>query len=139
MRWTWIAEDEAPTPAAALATGALSRTLLDRIAARAEAERLALTLTAHADLLLVAGAVDALPWLDGVRYAAPRGAAPGLWLPTHCRPSLPLDLVDRAIARRHPERPVLLWPSPAQLLPLARLLPASDAVIARIRRHWSGG
>ena len=99
--------------------------------------------TAHADLLILTGPADALPWVDGARYIAPRPEAPMLWLPTHLRPDAPLDLLALALARKLPPAQaassMLLWPDPAQLVPLHRALAASAAVLARIDAHWARG
>lgn len=102
-----------------------------------------LMVTAHADLLILTGPADALPWVDGARYIAPRPEAPTLWLPTHLRPDAPLDLLALALARKLPPAQaaasMLLWPAPAQLVPLHRALAASAAVLARIDAHWARG
>lgn len=99
--------------------------------------------TAHADLLILTGPADALPWVDGARYIAPRPEAPTLWLPTHLRPDAPLDLLALALARKLPPAQaassMLLWPDPAQLVPLHRALAASAAVLARIDAYWARG
>nr|WP_302664113.1 hypothetical protein [Lysobacter enzymogenes] len=66
----------------------------------------------------------------------PARARAGLWLPTTQRPQLPLDLLQRALARRHPQSPLLMLREPARLVPLHRALPASDELIAQIRARW---
>jgi MoxR-vWA-beta-propeller ternary system domain bpX5 len=121
--------------------GAIARHLFEHLTTaladdtrRESTERL--MATAHSDMLIVTGAADALPWVDGVRYIAPRADAPALWLPTHERPDVPLDLLALACARRHPQTPLLLWPSPAQLVPLQRALRVNAGLLARIRMRW---
>lgn len=136
MSLAWRVEPAAPTPLGVLGLGAASRHLHSRLEAMPEATRTRLTVTAHGELLLLAGDFHQLPWFDGAHYVAPRAEAPGLWLPTTRRPDVPLDLLATAIARRHPQQPMLLWPEPAQLVPLQRLVPARDEVLARIRRLW---
>lgn len=102
-----------------------------------------LMVAAHADMLILTGPSDALPWVDGARYIAPRADAPALWLPTHARPDVPLDVLAIALARKLPpaqaQSSMLLWPDPAQLVPLHRALAASEAVLARIDAHWARG
>ena len=48
------------------------------------------------DALLLIG--DDLPWVDGVRYLGCPSDCPGLWMETTLEPSLPLELVRRALA-----------------------------------------
>lgn len=130
-----------PAATGVVGCGAVARALFAKAHAAAiarEAERApaAWQVTAHQSLLVLTGTADTLPWVDGARYVAPRAEAPTLWLPTLQRPDIALDLLAAAIARRHPQKPMLLWPDPAQLLPLHRLLPADTAVLARIAAHW---
>jgi len=136
MKWRWRAEADPPAPQGAIGIGAAAQGLLDALARVDARMREALMLTANADAVVVTGAAESLPWSDGVAYIAPRQEAPALWLPTTQRPDLPLDLLLRAIARRHRQSPLLLWPEPMQIMPLHRALPASDALIAQIRAHW---
>jgi hypothetical protein len=137
MSWAWRDEPAPPPPVAVVGVAAVARALWQRLRSEPEDARAGQSVTAHPYLLLVTGASDQLPWVEGVRYAAPRDAAPGLWLPTLERPDVPLDLLATAIARRHATTPVLLWHAPPQLVPLHRLLPASDAVLARIAQLWA--
>ena len=136
MCWSWVAEVAPPLPTGMIGLGDSARSLWQRLAALAEPERAALAVTAHQDALIVAGKHSLLPWVEGARYLAPRTEAPALWLPTSERPDLPLELIAAAILRQHAQRPLLLWPLPSQLIPLHRLLPASDAVLQRIRVLW---
>lgn len=136
MKWRWRAQADPPAPQGAIGIGAAAQGLLDAVARLDAGRREALMLTANADAVVVTGAGDALPWSDGVAYIAPCQDAPALWLPTTRRPDLPLNLLQRAIARRHRQSPLLLWPEPMQIVPLHRALPASDELIAQIRAHW---
>jgi len=136
MSWGWRDEAAPPAPGAVVGIGAVARALLAKLRAVEEAARTGLSATAHPSLLLITGAADRLPWMDGVGYAAARADAPTLWLPTARTPDVPLDLLAKAIARRHGGHPMLLWPDPAQLVPLHRLLPATDAVLDRIAVLW---
>ena len=130
--WQWRPVADAAPPRAAVGQGVVARRLLARLAALPLARRAALTATGTADWLIVLGPTDDLPWVEGVRYAAPCAAAPALWLPTHCAPTAPADLLWRALEARHRRTPLLLWPDPAALLPLDRQLPADDALVATL-------
>ncbi|MEH6421420.1 bpX5 domain-containing protein [Pseudomonas sp. CGJS7] len=137
MKWNWRAQDQPPPPQAAVGIGAsAARALLRAVERLDEDVRDTLMLTANADVAVIAGAAAQLPWFEGVAYAAPCEQAPGLWLLTTERPDVPLDLLQRAIARLHPQTPLLLLREPAQIVPLHRALPASAALIAQIRAHW---
>ncbi|ROU06980.1 hypothetical protein [Lysobacter enzymogenes] len=137
MKWSWGPEPEPPPPQGAAGVGrAVSRALMAAVQALDPARRDTLALTANADVLVATGPADALPWCEGVLYIAPREPAPALWLPTTQRPQLPLDLLQRALARRHPQSPLLMLREPARLVPLHRALPASDELIAQIRARW---
>lgn len=78
-----------------------------------------LSIVATRDLVVVLGANDALPWIDGARYCAPDLEARNLWTPTNMVPALPTDLVQTNLIERAGSSPVLLWHAPEQLLPLA--------------------
>jgi hypothetical protein len=144
LPFEWQTEPKPPTPMGVVGVCEVARRLFEKVSAmladevrRESTERL--MATAHHDMLILTGAADALPWVDGARYIAPRADAPALWLPTHERPNVPLDLLALAVARRHPQMPLLLWPSPAQLVPLQRALAVNADVLARIDAHWARG
>ena len=137
MHWTWRSESDVPPAMGVVGCGDIARALFAKAEAIAAAQSTPQwQVSAHQDLLVLTGNTETLPWVDGARYIAPRTEAPGLWLPTLERPDIALDLLAAAIAHRHPQRPMLLWPQPAQLVPLHRLLPADAAVLARIAARW---
>jgi len=133
MSWSWREEPAPPAPQGVVGIGAAARRLL---AAFAATPREGLQATANATVLVLAGPAEKLPWADGVMYVAPRPEAPALWLPTTRRPGIALDLLERALTRRHPYPPLLMLPEPAQLVPLSRLLPLSADLTAQIRARW---
>lgn len=135
--WGWRLRVD-PLPAgAAVAWGRTARVLHQRLLSLEPAQCEGLVATAGRELLVVVGRADALPWVDGIAYAGPSEAAPGLWLPVLEEPDRPIDLLARLLQRRHPQRqPLLLWPRPEAVLPLDRLLPLSAALLARIEAHW---
>lgn len=138
MAWRWRSETEVPAAMGVVGYGEVARALHAKAqAATTGGGAPPWQITAHQDLLVLTGQADSLPWVDGARYIAPRPEAPTLWLPTLERPDIALDLLAAAVASWHPQRPMLLWPQPAQLVPLHRLLPADAAVLARIAAHWA--
>lgn len=135
MNWHWQDEAAPPEPAGVLATGAAARRLWRR--AHSGLDGAAWQLLAHGDLLLLCGDFAGLPWVEGAVYCAPRAEAAGLWLDTTRRPSAPLDLLHSAIQQRHGVGSYLLLAEPAQLVPLARLRPASAGCLAAIAARWN--
>lgn len=136
MKWRWQDEAEPPAPQGVVGTGPVARRLLETAAEHGPAERARLSAMAHDGLLVLVGPAEQLPWVDGVQFVAPRAEAATLWLPTTSRPTVPLDLLAEAIARLHRASPLLMLPEPAQLVSLARLLPADDFLISQIRARW---
>jgi hypothetical protein len=93
--------------------------------------------TASRDVVIVTSQqAEQLPWVEGAAYAAPCDEAPALWLPTLQRPDAAPELLMRALKARHQRQPILLWPAPAALVPLDRLLPVTAELLARIGEHW---
>jgi len=135
--WRWRPALESRAPQAAIAHGAVARRLLERLGGLPSERRERLSATAAPNWLVVLGPAEALPWADGVRYAAPHPQAPALWLPTHAEPDVPIDLLWQALERRHGRAPLLLWPEPAAVLPLDHPLLASDDLLAAISQGWS--
>ncbi|MED5597951.1 bpX5 domain-containing protein [Janthinobacterium sp. P210006] len=115
----WQARATPLAPAGMVAPAALVPALLARLHACTASQLLALSVLATRDLIVLLGANDALPWIDGARYCAPDPHAPNLWTPTHLEPALPADLVQTNLVERAGSSPVLLWPAPELLLPLA--------------------
>lgn len=136
MNLSWQSESEPPFAQGVVGVGAVARRLFAAIEQRLQPARQSLMATANDDLLIITGPTQELPWVDGAQYIAPRAEAQALWLPTAQRPTLPLDLLDRAIRRQHPQSPLLLLPAPAQLVPLTRLLPVNGGLLCQIRERW---
>ena len=136
LGWGWCTVATPAPPQAAVACGAAARRLLDRLAALWSDDQAKLLATAHQDMLVVIGPEAALPWVPEIAYAAPAAEAPSLWLPVLWRPDAPLDLLERALQRRHGRQPLLLWPDPPSVMPLDRQLPLSLPLIGRIAALW---
>lgn len=136
-RWAWRpAAEPIPAPQAAIAHGEPARALLVALAASPPARRADLRLSAAADWLVVLGNPATMPWVDGIRYAAPAAQAPMLWLPTHVSPDVDAGLVFSALKRRHGRTPLLLWAAPEAVLPLDRAQPADEATLRAIAARW---
>jgi hypothetical protein len=115
---------------------AASRSLHARLAVLPPERQARLLVSASRDVLVVSGVPNDLPWAPGVAYAHCCAEAPTLWRPTLLRPNVPIDLLTRALRRRHTREPLLLWPDPDTLVPLDRLLRVSPELLARIAERW---
>lgn len=125
----WTAREAALAPSGLVCTGAATPQLLASLGRRAPAELARLSAVATRSLLVVLGANELLPWIDGVRYCAPAPAAPQLWLPTHLVPGLPADLLQANLVARAGRSPVLLWNEPEMLLPLDQATALTPALL----------
>jgi len=114
----WTRRADALAPSGIVTAGATTRRVLAQLRGRSHEDLARLAVVATRDLLVLLGANDDLPWVDGARYCAPDPAAQTLWLPTTMAPVLPPDLVRRSASARIGERAVLLWDAPEQFLPL---------------------
>lgn len=133
MKWSWCAPADPPAAQGVVATGDAARALLQVIGGIMPSP---FRVAAHSDLLVVVGPFDQLPWVLGATYIAPDVDAAGLWLPTTTRPDVSTDLVQAALLRRHGVLPLLLLPSPAQVISLSSLLPMDAAWAERVRARW---
>lgn len=136
MHWGWRPRTVAAAPQAAVGWGDAARRLHARLATLPAEQAARLQATANRDVLVVSGAAEDLPWVDGVEYAATDERAPGLWLPTSWEPDVPLDLLGQALARAFPRAPLLLWREPRAVVPLDRQLPLTPQHLQRIDEHW---
>jgi hypothetical protein len=75
--------------------------------------------------LVLIGAEAELPWVEGVLYLGIDPRAPGLLVPTHRAPTVPIDLLARAlIAGRGLAPPIALVHEPALALALGGMVAA---------------
>jgi hypothetical protein len=79
-------------PRAALGRGPVGERLAGVAGARAGLE-----LVRFPDAVLVLGPEAELPWVDGVEYLGIDPRAPSLLVPTHRAPTVPIDLLARAL------------------------------------------
>jgi hypothetical protein len=87
-----------PRPATAVAgVGAARLALLHRLVALGDQRRGQLRVAAGADVVIVLGPTDALPWVDGAQWLGADDDAPSLLLPTALDPSWPLDLLQARV------------------------------------------
>ena len=97
---TWKPREKPLVATAVVARGAvalnLARWLLDL-----DKESLGgLKGVAGAEILVLIGEEESLPWVDGVTYIGRDPIAPSLLVPTTLEPSVPLALLERALSAR---------------------------------------
>lgn len=111
LRVGWV-DREPPLPiAGAWAEGPVARALVDRCLADldgatatpptdAAARILRLRGVGGGGFVVLLGAADDLPWVDGVTWLGVDPSGPGLYVPTRIAPDRPVDLVARAVTSR---------------------------------------
>jgi hypothetical protein len=117
------------------ATGESARALATRLLALDDAVLAQLRGVAGTGLLLVLGAPELLPWVDGVAYLGRDPDAPSLLLPTALAPDVPVALLERALAARVNTlgAPLAVLDAPARLVPAADARPIERARLSAFR------
>lgn len=87
-------------PVGVAVRGEAARSLARRLLGRTDEALDKLSGVAGADLLILLGDTAALPWVEGAVYLGRDPSAPSLLLPTTHEPSVPLDLLERALTQR---------------------------------------
>ena len=78
------------------------------------------------ELIVIKGAEQDLPWVEGVQYLGIDSEAPALLLPTNYEASWPQPLLARALAVRAEESgQIAVLPQPALLVPMKSARPVS--------------
>jgi hypothetical protein len=98
---------------ALVAEGPVAHSLRERLLRLPDAALAALRGVADERHVVLLGAPEVLPWVDGVLYLGRCPDAPTLSLPTALDPTLPPGLLERALARRLAPLapPYALWAS----------------------------
>jgi hypothetical protein len=118
IAWEWVRRYPPLDPAAVAGRGAVRHWLARRVADDPDPARL--RAAACGEWLLLLGEAEALPWVAGALYL---GWDHGILLPTTHRPAIPVELLARALRRRHGASPGSASPGAG----LIALLP--DAVL----------
>lgn len=78
------------------------------------------------ELIVIRGAEEDLPWVEGVQYLGVDSEAPALLLPTNYEASWPQPLLARALAARVEESgAIAVLPQPPLLVPMVSARPVS--------------
>jgi MoxR-vWA-beta-propeller ternary system domain bpX5 len=122
----WRPREPPLIPCAVAGRGQTAVALARRAAASTETK--GLWCIAAGEWLLLSGAPNELPWADGAFYLGRDPHAPNLLLPTVRMPTVPVDLLARALSRRFPE-----IHEPIAVLALSNsveVIPCGDAHVA---------
>ncbi len=129
FRITWTAREPPLAPCAAWAEGDVAARLVARLLGFDDDRLAALEGVATDRLVLVCGARDALPWVDGIQYLGRHPDAPRLLVPTRDAPSVSPAVLDALITIRT----AAILPRPSRIIRLDALRPVSRSVLDKTR------
>ncbi|MEQ8272842.1 MAG: hypothetical protein RMA76_42370 [Deltaproteobacteria bacterium] len=101
MRITWAPRPEPLVPCGAWAEGEVVARLLSRLLGVRDVDLERLEGVVAPGLIIVCGAGEDLPWVDGVQYLGRHPDAPRLLVPTREAPSVSPAVLDALIEARH--------------------------------------
>jgi hypothetical protein len=129
----FVRRNEALVPTCVVGVGAAARALAERALLLEDTQLRELTGVTTRDAIVLLGAPEALPWVDGVRYLGRDPEAPLLLLPTEIRPDVPSDVLERAIVRQNLALapPVAVLADPPTLITVAAARPVERAALRR--------
>lgn len=93
----WQLRGKALTASAVVGVGSIANTLAHRLIQ--DPEHLCKGIITN-DLLLVEGAANELPWVEGALYLGEDSKAPSLFMPTTLCPDKPIALVQRNLRKK---------------------------------------
>lgn len=123
---TFSPRDEILEPVATIAIGPAARMLAERLLQHPDEQLREWTGVAGTGVLVVLGASDSLPWVDGVSYLGRDPRAPRLLVPTTLQPAtVAIEVFEQAVlggdSRLAPPLAVIV--SPPRIFSLADALP----------------
>lgn len=116
-------------PAGAWADGDVAVRLADRLLRMPVTARTRLEGVSTEDTLVVFGAAEDLPWVDGITYLGRDPAAPSLLVPTRQSPNVSMALLGAAIGGG----PCAVLLDPPRIVSLSNALPVGRETLER----WS--
>ena len=130
---TWKTRDRPLVATAVVARGAVSLALARRLLDLGEGALAGLKGVSGPEILLLTGEEELLPWVDGVTYLGRDPIAPSLLVPTTLESSVPLSLIERALAVRFRElMPLAVLADARLVVPFGSARP----VVAESVRQW---
>lgn len=133
---SWVPRETPLLPAAVAARGDAALRLARRLLLLDDESLARLEGVAGNELIVIKGAAEDLPWVEGVQYLGVDHDAPALLLPTNYEASLPKPLLARALAARAGESgTIAVLPQPALLVPMK----SARSVSRQALTEWIGG
>lgn len=135
MKLEWTVREPPLSPRAVVALGEHARSLARRVLESDDEALGALSGVSADDAIVIVGAGERLPWVDGAMYLGVDPEAPGLFLPTTLHPGVPAWLLARALGARFPDAPpgpLAVLPSTGGVVPLGPARPLDRARLARL-------
>lgn len=117
---------EALEPSAVAGVGEVARALAERLLLSTDQALAAWTGVASSRTLVVLGASDQLPWVDGVTYLGRDARAPRLLVPTTLEPhTVTPEMFEAAVVTHAPKLgfPLAVLVTPPRIVSLAQALP----------------
>jgi hypothetical protein len=128
----WIPRQSPLPPSAVGAQGDASVRLARRLLQLDDEALKQLEGVAGKRLLVVQGNPDGLPWVDGVQYLGVDPATPTVLLPTNYQPTLPQELLARALrARAGTTGLIAVLPDPLCVVPMQSARPVFRPALLR--------
>ena len=132
----WRPRREPLAPIGAAARGAAAARLAHRLLETDDDVLAELKGVGGRGVLVILGAAERLPWVEGITYLGRDEQAPALLMPTALEPSASSPLLARAFAARFPQLlPCAVLTGPAALVPVA----GARAVAREALLKWLGG
>ncbi|WP_141323495.1 hypothetical protein [Myxococcus sp. AB025B] len=128
-------------PLAVVGVGDVARALARRVLLEDDARLSTWSGVAGRDVLVLLGASESLPWVDGVTYLGRDVSAPSLLLPCAVAPEVLVSVLERALLSRVEVggTPWAVLPSGPWLLSVASARPVHRATLAAWLADEEGG
>lgn len=128
----WGPRAEALEPLAVIGVGDVARVLARRILQEDDARLGTWRGVAGAGVLVLMGAAESLPWVNGAMYLGREVSAPSLLLPCALVPDVLASLLERALLTQvgNAATPLAVIPGSLQLVSVASARPVHRATLA---------
>lgn len=136
----WGSRAEPLEPLAVVGEGDVALALARRVLAETDARLAAWSGVAGDGVLVLLGAPDSLPWVDGAVYLGRDSAAPSLLMPCALAPDVAASMLERALLARHRDggTPVAVLPASGHLVPVGAARPVSRVTLTAWLARASG-
>ncbi len=139
MRVAFVPRTLPLSPVAAAGAGPVALRLGERLLAMEDRHLAALRGAAGADVLVILGEAESLPWVEGIAYLGHDSSAPRLLLPTTLAPDVPAAVFERALFAGAPAEtgPLAVLASPRRVVPAGLARRVERALLERWLSRWT--